>query len=177
LAAGSGTGVTVYDSLSVIDNSGFHRSSISRTPNSHMSVMAAADLLNLIMNIRGFYWHRIIVIFAFGVGIVLLSSLPEPFPGEKPNYEAELYYGVANSLKRRGWHGEAVVNFHQALRLDHDYAEAHYNLGHIYYLQGKFDLTIAHWTEAVKLRPDSLILRRDLAWILEQTYTGEESRR
>lgn len=244
-----------------------------------MSVMAAAGLLNLIMNIRGFYWHRIIVISAFGVGIVLLSSLPGPFPGEKPNYEAELYYGVANSLKRRGWHGEAVINFHQALRLDPnyveahynlgntlatqgkfdeaighyhqalqmkpnspmvhgnlahalaqqgkseeaikhlkevlraepdwprpyydlgrfytqlgkydlaiqnykeairlkpDYAEAHYNLGHIYYLQGKIDLTIAHWTEAVKLRPDSLILRRDLAWILEQTYTGEEPRR
>jgi len=240
-----------------------------------ISVIAAAGLLDLIMTVRGLHWHRIAIISVFGVAIVSLSSLPGPFPGEKPNYEAELYYGVASSLKRRGWLDEAVINFYQALKLDPnyteahynlgntlatqgkfdeaishyhqalqfepnspmvhgnlahalaqqgkpeeaithlkevlrtepdwprpyydlgrayarlgkydlaiqnykealrlepDYAEAHYNLGVVYYRQGRFDLTIAHWTEAVKLKPDSPVLRRDLAWILEQTYTGE----
>jgi len=244
-----------------------------------ISIMAAAGLLDLITTVRGLHWRRIAVISAFGVGIVLLSSLPGPFPGEKLNYEAELYYGVANSLKRRGRPEEAVINYQQALRLDPKYTEAHYNLGNtlatqgkfdeaishyqqalqlkpntpmvhgnlahalaqqgkydeaithlkevlrakphwpmpyydlgkayaqlgkydlaienykealrlepdfveahynlgvIYYRQGKLDLTVTHWTEAVKLNPDSPVLRKDLAWILEQTRTNEEANR
>jgi Flp pilus assembly protein TadD len=35
-----------------------------------------------------------------------------------------------------------------------------------YYQQGRFDLAVTHWTEAVRLKPDEPVLLNKLAWIL-----------
>jgi tetratricopeptide (TPR) repeat protein len=49
---------------------------------------------------------------------------------------------------------EAADHFYQALRINPDYAGAHYNLGKVQAEQGRFEEAYGHFSQAVKLRPD-----------------------
>ena len=131
-----------------------------------MSVLAAAAVFEVVRSIRYRNVRSIVAISIIFLGVTLLSSLPGPFPAEKANYEAELYYAVAGSLKRRNRPYEAVTYYRKALELETDYTEAHYNLANTYAALGKLDQAIVHYKEALDLKPESVMIHGNLAFFL-----------
>jgi len=61
--------------------------------------------------------------------------------------------GITELLLRR-FH-DAGKDFERAIKLDHDYADAHNNLGVIHYLQKKYGKAIKEYEKAIKARNDS----------------------
>jgi len=57
-------------------------------------------------------------------------------------------------LKERGKLDEAIAEFREAIRINPDFAEAHYNLGKAWHGLGELDLAVAEWREAIRLKPD-----------------------
>jgi tetratricopeptide (TPR) repeat protein len=51
----------------------------------------------------------------------------------------------------------------QALRLNPDYAEAHYSLGSALAQSGKFEEAIGHYEQALRIKPDFIEARNALA--------------
>ncbi len=68
------------------------------------------------------------------------------------NANAWNYYGVA--LQRDGQSDEAATAYQNALRLDHDLVEVHYNLGILWLVQNKPDLAKAEMTTYTLRRPN-----------------------
>ena len=131
-----------------------------------MSVIAAAGLLNLIRIVRGLYWRRMVIICVFGVGIVLLSTLPGPFPEEQYNFEAEFYLAVAGTESDKGKNKEAVEHSLEALRLQPDIAGAHTTLGLAFQALGKLDDALSHHRQALKSNPSDFKTHNNLASVL-----------
>jgi len=134
-----------------------------------MLVIAAAGLLEVVRSIRYRNVRSVVVITIIFLGVTLLSSLPGPFPEEKANYEAELYYAAAGSLKRRNRPDEAIAYYRKALELETNYTEAHYNLANTYAALGKLDQAIHHYREALDLKPESAMIHGNMAyWLVRQ---------
>ncbi len=47
-----------------------------------------------------------------------------------------------------------MQHFSQALKIDPDFAEAHFNLGAVLASQGSLEEAVAHFSEALRIRPD-----------------------
>ena len=60
----------------------------------------------------------------------------------------------ATPWRGQGKLDEAVAEFRAAIRLQPDYAEAHYNLGNALAAQGKRDEAVAEYRTAIRLKPD-----------------------
>jgi Tfp pilus assembly protein PilF len=140
-----------------------------------MSVIAAAAVLEVVRSIRYRKVRSIVVISVIFLGAALLSSLPGPFPAEKANYEAELYYAAAGTLKRRKRPDEAVTYYRKALELERDYTEAHYNLANTYAAIGKLEKAIGHYKEALDLKPESVMIHGNLAFYLVRQGRPEQA--
>ncbi|MHC4911803.1 MAG: tetratricopeptide repeat protein [Planctomycetota bacterium] len=140
-----------------------------------MSVLAAAGVLEAVTFIRYLKVRNTVVISIIFLGVTLLSSLPGPFPAEKANYEAELYYAAAGTLKRRNRPDEAVTYYRRALELDTSYTEAHYNLANTYAAIGKLDQAIDHYKEALDLMPGSAMIHGNLAFYLVRQGRPEQA--
>ncbi len=69
--------------------------------------------------------------------------------------------GVEN--KRQGRWEEAVTCYEQALQLQPDFAEAHYNLGILWRDQGRIERALVCFEQTLMLRPDVLQARFELA--------------
>jgi Tfp pilus assembly protein PilF len=131
-----------------------------------MSVLAAAGVLEVVRSIRYRNVRDIVIISVIFLGVTLLSSLPGPFPAEKANYEAELYYAAAGSLKRRNRPDEAVTYYRKALEHERNYTEVHYNLANTYAAIGELQKAIGHYREALDLKPESAMIHGNLAFYL-----------
>ena len=59
---------------------------------------------------------------------------------------------------------QAYVSFQKAVKLNPDNKEAHYGLGHIYSLQGRYKLAEDAFREAIRIDPD---------YAEAQTYLGQ----
>jgi tetratricopeptide (TPR) repeat protein len=131
-----------------------------------MSVIAAAGVLNLIRIVRGLHWRRLVIICVFGVGIVLLSTLPGPFPEEQYNFEAEFYLSLATAENDKGKNKEAIEHSLEALRLKPDLAGVHTTLGHAFKALGKLDDALSHHRQALKNNPSNFKMHNNLASLL-----------
>jgi tetratricopeptide (TPR) repeat protein len=79
----------------------------------------------------------------------------------------EAHYNLGNVLLRQGRVEEAVAQYRESLRIDHPAsADAHNNLGVGLLRQGHIAEAIIHNEKALELRPDSVLFRNNLAWIL-----------
>ncbi|MEP6811019.1 MAG: tetratricopeptide repeat protein, partial [Chthoniobacterales bacterium] len=76
---------------------------------------------------------------------------------------------LAIHLLHEGKAEEAVAHFEEALRLDSNYAEAHYNLGNALFRLGRIKEARARYARAVELIPNYAGARYNFAVLLMQT--------
>ena len=65
-------------------------------------------------------------------------------------------------MAKRGQLDEAIRHYQEALRLEPERAEAHNNLGTIFYQQGRTGEAIREFQEALRLKPDYAEARKNL---------------
>jgi tetratricopeptide (TPR) repeat protein len=119
-----------------------------------MCVLAGAGCSTIIQIIRSKQWRQLVFVNLFAAVIIALSTIAGPFCLEKLNYEAELYYGVANYRHMQGRDGDAITNYLKALQLNRGSSETHNNLAATFLILGQTDKAVAHYKETVRLRPD-----------------------
>lgn len=140
-----------------------------------LTIPAAAGLLALIKILRRLYWRSIIIVCICATALVLLSSLPGPFPEELPNYEAELYANAAAANIARGKIDLAVEYLNTALTLEKDYPSAHANLGVALAKKGDYDNAITHYKIALDFKDDSPEVHNNLASALSDTGNTDQA--
>lgn len=103
---------------------------------------------------------------ATGGGLILCGLLvnwPRVLPTDAVNYAAELPVNVGAAFQARGQKAEAVREYREAIRLQPDYAHAHWYLGTAYREQGNKAGAIAEFERAIALRIDHDRALNDLA--------------
>jgi superkiller protein 3 len=73
---------------------------------------------------------------------------------------------MGGSLMEMGRTDEAIAQFKEVLRINPGEAQAYINLGKAYGQLGQLEKTIQSWTKAAELKPDSVPVLNDLAWLL-----------
>jgi tetratricopeptide (TPR) repeat protein len=73
---------------------------------------------------------------------------------KKPG-SAQLYNKIGINELQMARFNEAHKDFEHAIKIDHEFADAHNNLGVIYYLQKKYGAAIKRYEDAIKIRQDS----------------------
>jgi Flp pilus assembly protein TadD len=119
-----------------------------------LAVLAAAGAGAVIKEFQPANWRNKLLVAAGTISMVLLMTIPGPFPEENINYEAELYYGVGCTQERMGRKREAVSNFSKAIELRPDYAEAHNNLGNALANTGNHARALNHLSQALQIKPN-----------------------
>ena len=76
----------------------------------------------------------------------------------------------------KGQLDEAIAGYREAIRLEPDYAEAHYNLGIALQDKGQLDEAIAAYREAIRLKPDSAEAHYNLGNALRTREAGRGHR-
>ena len=69
---------------------------------------------------------------------------------------------------------EASEHYQQALRLQPDYADAHYNWGNALAQQGKLAEASEHFRQALRIKPDHAAAQSNLVNALRGLVTGKE---
>jgi tetratricopeptide (TPR) repeat protein len=87
---------------------------------------------------------------------------------------AERHFRMANILRARGRHDDAVVHYRQALALRPDHAAAHNNLGNLMSSLGRPDEAIAHYRQALAIEPNLAETHNNLG-ILIAARVGPEA--
>lgn len=119
-----------------------------------MAVMASAGLLNIIEAMRGPHWRRMLIFSLITVLVVLLSTLPGPFPQERANYEAEFYRNVAAAELNRGKTEQALAHADRALQLMPEFGSVHATMGDVLTEMGRTDEAIEYFKHAIRLAPN-----------------------
>ena len=69
-------------------------------------------------------------------------------------------------LQVQGKLGEAIAEYREAVRLDNNYADAHYGLALVFRAQGRLGEAIPHYRNALRALPDWPPVMIELAWAL-----------
>ncbi|MGD0057897.1 MAG: tetratricopeptide repeat protein [Verrucomicrobiia bacterium] len=88
---------------------------------------------------------------------------------------ADVYVYAGASMQELGKMREAIKLFQQALRIDPDHADAHFNLGTVFLQQGKVSDAIEHYEQALRIKPDFAGAHNDLGVALEQAGKCEDA--
>lgn len=86
----------------------------------------------------------------FCVWLRILPALAAP---QTPREEIELHYRQASEAMRLRRLDQAALEFREILRIDATVAEAHANLGVVYYMQHRYLEASKEFREALKLKP------------------------
>lgn len=140
------------------------------------SILVGAGLLSLIETVRTRNLSRLIIAVITTIFVVLFSSLPGPFPSEKPNFEAELYRNVAaieNNIK--GNAQQAFLHAQKAIELMPEFASAHETMGEIFRDMGKLDSAVESFEKALSLKPDLTVAHINLGIVLGRQDRFEQA--
>ena len=80
-------------------------------------------------------------------------------------------------MRNLGKYDEAIAQYSEALRINPDDADAHYNLGDALRNLGKYDEAAARYSEALRLKPDYLEARRSLEDLVRRTKSPNPAMR
>jgi tetratricopeptide (TPR) repeat protein len=127
-----------------------------------MSVLAAGGCAALWKMLRGRQSAQLVVAGVIILAASLAGGVPGPFVAEQIDYEPELYYGLGDSLDKRGRTNEGIESYFKAINLRSDYVEAHHNIALLLTKQKRADEAVAHLSTAIKLEPDHAVLYKDL---------------
>src|SRR5215469_405683 len=83
-----------------------------------------------------------------------------------PNVQKQKYLESGKRYAKEGKSKEATIQFANALKVDHNYAEAHYQLGKVYMKNGSPMQAYAELNRAVDLQPSNAQARIDLGNLL-----------
>ncbi|MBP1767261.1 MAG: putative O-linked GlcNAc transferase-putative TPR-containing transrane protein [Candidatus Aminicenantes bacterium] len=140
-----------------------------------LSILAAGGVGAVWDMKRERQWKKLAVAAAVALTVGVAGSSAGPFPEERLNYEAELYYGLGSTYDAWGKVKEAETAYGKALEVKPDYAEAHYNLANIRKTQGRLEEAIGHYGRALQARPGSVEIRNNLGAALKALGRTEQA--
>ena len=95
------------------------------------------------------------LVFAFTIGISLLSCTGEPYTVESSKFNFFDLEGAHGYLFRAAAHHnlnqyqQAIENYDEAILLDPHFAWAYYNRGSAYFVSGRYQLAIDDFNQAI----------------------------
>lgn len=140
-----------------------------------MSIVAAAGLLKIIDMARSRKTGTLAVTGIGTAALILISTLPGPFPEEQKNFEPELYANIAAEELRNGRTDSAIGHLITALDLQPDYPSAHGNLGMALTRKGRYEEAINHFHIALELDDSAAEVHNNLASALSATNNIEQA--
>ena len=132
-----------------------------------LSILAAGGVGMILRMGQKRQWKKLAVAGAIAMAVGVASSSTGPFPEERLDYEAELYYGMGTTFEEWGKVEEAKTAYNRALDFRADYGEAHYNLANILKAQGRLEEAIKHYGQALQTAPDSIEIRNNFGAALK----------
>jgi tetratricopeptide (TPR) repeat protein len=102
---------------------------------------------------------------------------PPPPAGQPPGTEAQAASYNAQGVRcfREGRLPDAVAAFQAAVRVQPTYADAHGNLGNIFFYQGRYDEAVASYRRALELSPTAGIFYSNLGNVLAHQESFKEA--
>src|ERR1700722_12060770 len=83
-----------------------------------------------------------------------------------PNIRKQRYFESGQRYFNKGKYPEARIQFRNALQVDSDYADAHYQLARVYFKLQQWTPAYQELTRTVELQPQNYLARLDLANLL-----------
>lgn len=80
-----------------------------------------------------------------------------------PNVRKQKYFESGKRYSDEGKYNEAVIQYSNALKIDKNFADAHYQLGQTYLHMGQLMAAYSEFNRTVNLRPSDVKARLDLA--------------
>jgi hypothetical protein len=118
-------------------------------------------------------------------GSVTLTIIPETEaeetvpPGEsppvKPELTAEQYYTNGIFLTEKGRYEHAILEFNEAIEMEHDYSDAYYGRGLAYYYKGDCTHAISDYTRAIELNAELIAAYYDRAMAFSMCHRQSEA--
>src|SRR5271155_1696899 len=98
--------------------------------------------------------------------VVLLTGLLLPGCHRNPQVAKQKYFDKGTQYFQQGKYNEAAIEFQNALQIDPDFADAHYQLAQCYLKRGSLRQAYPELARTVELAPNNLKAQLDLAGIL-----------
>ena len=98
--------------------------------------------------------------------VVLLAGLMLPGCHRNPQVAKQTYFDKGTQYFQQGKYNEAAIEFQNALQIDPDFADAHYQLAQCYLKRGSLRQAYPELVRTVDLTPANLNAQLDLARLL-----------
>jgi Flp pilus assembly protein TadD len=131
-----------------------------------LAVAAAAGAFGLVELARHRRFRQLAAAAALFVTVALVATLPGPFPQERADYEAEMYYLLARNAQSADDLDLAVRHLTRAIELEPTHSDAHNTIGTIHARRRELPAARRHLELAVRHNPRSVIAIDNLARIL-----------
>lgn len=135
-------------------------------------VLAGAGVDLVVKVVRERLWKHMLAVAGICILMVAVMSVPGPFPQEKADYEAEMYYclgaqQIGSDLKK------AQELLEKAVAISPDYADAHNSLGVVWERNGDLKRAGEEYSNAIRLEPENATAHKNLGLILERNQQAE----
>ena len=131
-----------------------------------LCVLAAAGALGLTDALRRREWRQLTTGGVVLAALVLLATIPGPFPQEQGDFEAELYFLVGRRAANNGDLDAALRFQRQALAVDSRHANANSALARLLDQRGQTDEAVEFYETALATEPDHAVALANLGRIL-----------
>ena len=142
-----------------------------------LCVPAAAGALGLIDALRRREWRQLAIGGVLLAVAVLLGTIPGPFPQERGDFEAELYFLVGRRAANSGDLDAAMRSQRQALAVDPRHANANSALARLLDQRDQTGEAIELYEKALATEPDHAVALANLGRILARRKDHTEALR
>ena len=128
-----------------------------------LSVLAGYSTISVYQMLKKRSYRKVVVAIVIMFFVCTAMVLPGPFYEEKLDYEAELYYGLGDSLDKHGHPNRAIEQYKIAITLREDYLDAHQNLAVVLGAQGRYKEAIKHYQKVLSIDSEYLNAHKNIA--------------